>query len=449
MQAFAEHPDFVSLFATKIKDGKKKIKSAEACHKEMEQGSLPAVDLRSLDVSSMDFSKYEADWLRFDGNTIFPQQEFLPKDFDSSQIMESGKSPGLGLDDLPYKGQGMKMAIIDGALPPHLEYSENIAHYEQIGFPDGPLDGSMHGAAVASIAVGKNIGVAPKAQLYYFAVADGDINPNAENDCTFQTIALQKILDINKSIAAEKDKILAVSISTSFFENDKGYVQWQETLNEAKKQGVFVNTVNIGRDYNLYDGGLNRDLKNNNYSGLTGKVDSREKPALYPEGSAIQKRLFPEHTSTQNEATSSRLLFPMDHRTVAGPQSPNDYSHDARGGWSWIKPYETALYVLAKEADMSLTPEKFWELGLRSGSQDSKADGLKLNPEKLFTLIKNNERINANRLKIASLQSKDAPEHAPLINTPSQQISASPRNNSSDLLKSIYQKKRQLFDEKY
>lgn len=74
--------------------------------------------------------------------------------------MEFGKDPSLGVRSLHaagVDGRGIAIAIIDHDLQPgHQEYRERIKLYDTtfaIGEP------SMHGPAVASIAVGKTVGV--------------------------------------------------------------------------------------------------------------------------------------------------------------------------------------------------------------------------------------------------------------------------------------------------
>lgn len=391
------YADYVPNFNTKFKTGRKKLATPDACYDSLAKGILPQVDCRSLNLSLVDLSVYKSEWLRFDEKTVFPDKTKMPENFEAEQFFEMGKNPGLGVRDLDVRGEGMAMAIIDSSLCNHQEYEGRLKHYEEIGFGDAPAssrEASMHGPAVASLAIGKTVGVAPKAELYYFAVADGDYNPNAENSCEYETQALKKILEINKSITDEKRKIQAVSISKSFFEKDTGFEEWIGVLNETKEAGLFVNTVNVGRDYGLFDGGLNRDVgvdveKSSAYESISGMVDSREQPSMYPERSSIQKRLFPNHKAEKTDE-QQRLLFPMNHRTVAGPQGKDSYTHDSGGGWSWIKPYETALYVLAKEIDPKITPEEFWKNGLKTGKPDEKVDGVMINPPELLKSVQEN-----------------------------------------------------------
>ena len=132
-------------------------------------------DLRSKDISSIDLSN-ELDYLLiadFDDDTKWPRS--VPKEYDIEKIKEYGMDPGLGIRKLHEEGitgQGVGIAIIDQSLlVNHVEYKDQIKLYEEIHINSDFAE--MHGPAVASIAVGKNVGVAPEADLYYIAETHG------------------------------------------------------------------------------------------------------------------------------------------------------------------------------------------------------------------------------------------------------------------------------------
>lgn len=85
--------------------------------------------------------------------------------------MEHTKNPGLNIRKLHAEGitgNGINMAIIDQSLQvDHVEFADRMKMYEHVHC-QGKV-ASMHGPAVASIAVGKNVGVAPEANLYFIA----------------------------------------------------------------------------------------------------------------------------------------------------------------------------------------------------------------------------------------------------------------------------------------
>lgn len=137
------------------------------------------VDLLSCDLSKLDLRNSENDLMHsiFDTTTIWPSKGYLPKNVDPEKIMELGINPGLGIRKLHRQGitgRGVGIAIIDNPLlVDHKEYVDQLRFYEEdLEILDCiPLKSKahMHGPGVTSIAVGKNVGVAPEADLYYIA----------------------------------------------------------------------------------------------------------------------------------------------------------------------------------------------------------------------------------------------------------------------------------------
>ncbi len=94
--------------------------------------------------------------------------------------LERTEDPGLGIRALPtagVTGAGVQVAIIDGQLRlEHVEYADRIVHYEERDdFTSRPFD--MHDPAMANLLVGDSIGVAPQAQLHYFALDVARLTP--------------------------------------------------------------------------------------------------------------------------------------------------------------------------------------------------------------------------------------------------------------------------------
>jgi hypothetical protein len=136
------------------------------------------VDLRSRDLSGLDLSGRLEELLHanFDTQTVWPPAERLPKGFDWRRSLELGKNPGLGVrgpHERGITGRGVGIAIVDQPLLiEHREYAGRLRLYEEIEI--GPSEpSSMHGPAVASLAVGRTIGVAPEADLYYIGSMTG------------------------------------------------------------------------------------------------------------------------------------------------------------------------------------------------------------------------------------------------------------------------------------
>ncbi len=161
------------------------------------------VDLRSTDVSGLDLDGRLDDLLYadFDSKTIWPEK--LSDGFDPDKLMEIGKNPGLGLRQLHASGitgKGVGVAIIDQTLlVDHVEYKDQLKMYEEIHNRIGPA--AMHGPAVASIAVGKSVGVAPEADLYYIAESHEN---NDVMDLTWFAESIDRIVEVNKMLPKDQ-----------------------------------------------------------------------------------------------------------------------------------------------------------------------------------------------------------------------------------------------------
>lgn len=114
----------------------------------------------------------------------------------------SGRLHLRDLHDRGITGKGVSTAIIDQALlVEHEEYKDNLKMYEEIHWPVQNNEAQMHGPAVASIAVGKTVGVAPGADLYYIAEQHGDFVNNTFNwDFTWLAKSIDRIPEVNNTL---------------------------------------------------------------------------------------------------------------------------------------------------------------------------------------------------------------------------------------------------------
>jgi subtilisin family serine protease len=184
------------------------------------------VDLRSADLTNQDLSG-SIDALRhvnYDSKTKWPAANLLPAGFTPKKMMDIGKNPGLGIRKLHKQGitgKGIGIAVIDqGLLVDHIEYKDQLRYYEEIegvqGFP-----ASMHGPAVASLAVGKTAGVAPGADLYFISASPCMDKKAGEQQATYTVAcdadALRQIIAINQKLPDDR-KIRVVIIAMGWNE---------------------------------------------------------------------------------------------------------------------------------------------------------------------------------------------------------------------------------------
>jgi hypothetical protein len=281
----------------------------------------------------------------------------MPADFDWQKILELGKNPGLGIRSLHamgIDGRNVGIAIID--LPmiiDHEEYSDQLRLYEEIDI-DPALESEMHGPAVASIAVGKTIGVAPKADLYVIAAYPGDGFAEGQDKFTYNfqyyAQAIRRILEINQGLPTG-NKIRVISISAGWTADKKGAEEMDAAVQKAKDAGLLVVTANLKQTYGLHFLGGGRDPL----------ADPDQFTSYGPE-------LFSAN-DFYNDSNRFKdwLVVPMDSRTTAGPHGAQDYVFYRQGGASWSIPYLAGVYALAAQVKPSITPDEFLALTLRTG----------------------------------------------------------------------------------
>lgn len=302
------------------------------------------LDVRSCDVSTWDFSVYSAneltDVLNFDSKTKFPPAGKLPKGFSPKKILANGKNPGLGVRALHKKGitgKDVNVAIIDQSLLlDHEQYADRVRYYWQDATYQRS-DASMHGAAVTSILAGKTVGVAPQANIYYWAGKFEETNSafNAQPIAE----ALKNILRQSFELVDENHPELAirvVSISRGFDEQDYGSAEFNQAVKELDEHGIAVFTTN-------------------DVAAL-----SRTHSLSSPDGTDYCRPM----TWWNKEELSHYYdlqdpLVPMDFRVTAAPNGAQDYVHYTQGGLSWAVPYLAGLYALGVQVYPDLTKDVF------------------------------------------------------------------------------------------
>lgn len=314
------------------------------------------IDVRSADLSSLDLHDRTADLLHadFDSETLWPDN--LPEGFDPTHVMDLGKDPGLStrtLHEQGITGKGVSIAIIDQSLLiDHQEYKNQLKFYEEINIRSNE-SASMHGAAVASIAVGKTVGVAPDAELYYIAETHGtNNNGDFEWDFSYLAKSIDKILEVNKDLP-DDNKIRVISISVGWSSKQKGYEEVTAAVARAKEEGIFVISSSLYETDGYELMGLGRDsLSDPNIANS------------YKPGEFWANRFY----NSGNNFGISGLLVPMDSRATASPTGQEDYVFYSRGGLSWSIPYVAGLYALACQVDPEITPNEFWRVALTTGT---------------------------------------------------------------------------------
>lgn len=300
-------------------------------------------DLRSMDAREADLSVVE-DWneVSFSTDTLWPDP--LPEGFFPEEILEFNKNPGLSIRDLHqqgFTGKGVGVAIIDqGLYTGHEEYAQNLKTYELIHCSD-PV-AKLHGPAVASIAVGRTVGVAPEADLYYIGSTFGHNSDEGYIfDASIMAGCILRVCEMNEHLPP-KSRIRVISISKGYKREHLGYEALQNAIQQADEQGIFVLTVETGEFYPFKLLGLSRSY-----------FDDPDDPSSYGPPTWVHGGDF---------YRPDMVGIPIGSRTYASTTGPQDYELACEGGMSWAVPWLAGFYALCCQAKPDITPSEFIKL---------------------------------------------------------------------------------------
>lgn len=306
-----------------------------------------SVDLRGRDVSALDLRERRGDLDRavFDSHTLWPPASRLPEGFDPARILTARANPGLGLRALHARGitgRRVGIGIIDAPLlPGHREYARQLRWNEVLGSA-GPEPGTMHGSAMASIAVGRTTGVAPEADLYFVGVLFENPRGLFLMPHLFAQ-AIRRLVEINRALPEDR-KIRAISLSQGWGDAGIGSEDAEAAVALARREGIAFFSVTHECAY----GGVACP------------------PGGDPDSFADYEPAWMWRDDRFGDLTRARLFsIPIDHHTVASETAPDALSHFAIGGHSMGPPFVAAVYALAAQADPGITPERFLRLGMR------------------------------------------------------------------------------------
>ena len=285
-----------------------------------------SIDLSGEILPDLDWSQSREvfDYLSFDDKTFSQtSKEHLPEWYDPKEIFEKGKSIGLWIDDVHkmwYTWKWVGVAICDWQLKPHKDINtkEYVVEENAAKVPD-----YMHASAVGSILAWKQTGIAPDSDLYFFAKWRSK-EKNWWNDLKS---AFTKILKKNQELPNDK-KIRVISISGPLFG------EWIEDLvKQLEDSWVWIiNWDNFSKDFWYLE-----------------KKDLMWDPNEFDNY---------QHCFWRPDA----LFVNSGNRTVWDPKSDTAYRYDNDASASWAIPAVAWYYVLACQADPTMTPDRFKKL---------------------------------------------------------------------------------------
>lgn len=337
----------------------------------------PELTFEHLDVSEYDLSKLDVLNVRYANDTKWPDDmSRMPKGFKPKEFLEYRKNPGLGIRQLHKQGidgKGRNVAIIDFyQLFDHLEYHDQLKGYEEIHIDPEDYAGGRFGAFVSSL-VGKTCGVAPKAEVYYYAV------DTANRTQVYYAEAIRRVCELHKKLISEGksgiDVILILrGISFEGFSDDDGYVEAILAAQEATKLGIWCR---IGSP-RFKENGMWREERV--YCKFGGDVDN-------PDDFVLDEHSVLNRTPLKQEGLfRNSLCFPGGCWTVALDVKMNEYVFGAKNGPFFVA-YEVGLYLLAKSIKPDLTPTEYFRLGLETGDF-REGIGTIVNPQRLINELR-------------------------------------------------------------
>lgn len=310
-------------------------------------GNPFATDVRSCDLSALDLrlDAAKAACASFDDRTVWPSADRMPDGFEPRRILEANATPGLGLRHLHAQGvtgRGVGVAIIDSfLLVEHQEYAERVRWYEELPGLRSALEPSvrpsahMHAPAVASLAAGKTVGVAPEADLYFIGL---DEDPrNLFLLAHFYAHSIRRIVRINRTLPVDR-RIRAISISMGWGPECPGYADVTAAVDEAAAEGIALFALFIDGGFE----GLGRSPDSD-----PDRFDSYD-PAARWTADFARGRIHSDH-----------VWVPVDARTTASPTGAGERVFYRWGASSWIAPYLAGTYALAAQVDPGITRDRF------------------------------------------------------------------------------------------
>ncbi len=243
----------------------------------------------------------------------------LPLGFDPQEQLEWGKYPGLNIDILHahgFTGKGAVIAYVDQPASPHEQYSGNNVHFTN----NSESASSMHGPAVLSLLSGKDIGVAPEAEVYFYGHAAWKANQETHAECLYQ------IIEQNKKLPFDK-RIRMVGFSDNIDEREANPQALRDAVKACEDAGIMVWFCGENGSVSIIPG----SDKNSVNSIMPAPWGSYDPDLVY---------------------------VPAGGRTTAYTESGAQYIYWSEGGLSWTMPYTLGLYAIAIEIDPGLTQDE-------------------------------------------------------------------------------------------
>lgn len=297
--------------------------------------------------------------------------------------LERGRNPGLGVRALHAQGitgAGVQVAIVDGQIRrDHVEFADRIVAYEELDdFGGRPFD--RHGPAMTSLLVGRSIGVAPGAELHYFALDFARLTPER------MAAAIGHVVERNRTLQPAQ-RVRLLSMSTGFRGPDRAPVDAAIAWALEEDLFVLVSVFPLDRlDPPLAIRSLGcspwRDCDDpRSFTPSPGEI------AYWGSQGESPTDVTARRARTDVEAGLVTLYAPGHHRTLAGPRHPEEYVFDVEGGDSEWAPYLSGVLALALQVAPELRAADLASL-LAEGVQEGRDGAPLVDPRRVVELAR-------------------------------------------------------------
>ncbi len=263
-----------------------------------------------------------------------------PPEFKPDELIEWGKDQGLGISILKehgFTGNGSVVAYVDQRILDHEQFEDINIHYQN---NVGISGGDMHGMAALSLLAGKDIGIVPEAEVYYYAHPAWELNQETHAECLYQ------IMEQNLKLPEEK-QIRMVGFSDFINEEELNSEALIEATKACEESGIMAWYSN---DYGC---------------GYFSPESDKNNPDNY--------------IAYKDPSQENKIHVPTATLTTATTLSGAEYIYwGQNNGTSWAMPYVLGLYADALTIDPELTKED------------------------LQTILKNTAKININNVNVIS-----------------------------------------------
>lgn len=327
------------------------------CYKDMSKFDLSQLDIKHISM------------LTFNSSTIWPDERHMPKGFNSSKILEKGKNPMLGIKDLHNQGitgNGVSVAFIDFGFQGknHVELKNTNIHVKDFSTDSA----HFHSECALANLLGKNIGVAPNVECYFYSVDQENLSIVADQIVAAFDDIINKINSgIKIKVVSRSGPILHENINDKqileIYGSVEAYQKIKNRIDKLEKLGcTVVDSGVFGKTFNCCD------------------LD------VFKKGGEAENLNFSPWQRSHLDFAKTLVSFVCAGKVVPEFCSNDGYKFEQVSCYSWTIPQATGMYALCLQVNPSLTWQEFEQLAQQTAKTNK--NGVKLaNPKEMIKQI--------------------------------------------------------------